>query len=128
MVTRLRRLQDRPPWRRFPLLSQPAHLLAGDEHLFALRAGGRGAVEHRGCLHGAGTDAVAADALGDEVERDRAREQRNRRLGRTVDITVGRWPQRRARRDVDDAAASARQHRRQKRLDGPVHGFHVEVE
>src|SRR4051812_4190251 len=108
--------------------TQPAHLLAADEFLASIRPSGGGAIEHRRRLHSAGADAVAADALSDEVERNRAREQRNRGLGRTVDITVRRWPQRRARRDVDDAAAVAREHRRQKRLDGPVHGFDVEVE
>src|SRR6185312_11047572 len=48
--------------RDFVCGAQPPHLLARDEHLFALRAAGRGAVEHRGCLHGAGADAVAANA------------------------------------------------------------------
>src|SRR6266567_2893407 len=88
--------------------AEPAHLLAGDEFLASIRASGGRAPEHRRRLDGAGADAVAADALRDEVERNRARQQRNRRFGRTVDITVGRWPQRRARRDVDNAAASAR--------------------
>src|SRR3954451_1962022 len=60
--------------------AEPAHLLAGDEHFLALRPLRGRAVEHRGRLDGARADAVAADALGDEVERDRARQQRHRRL------------------------------------------------
>src|SRR5262245_28982700 len=108
--------------------AQPAHLLAGDE-LFASVGARRGStLQHRGRFHRAGADAVAADALGDEVGSDRAREQRDRGLGCAVDVAVGRRPQRRAGRDVDDAAASACQHRRQERSDGPVHGLDVEVE
>src|SRR6478735_42240 len=53
--------------------AESAHLLARDEHFPALRPLRGGAVEHRGRLDGAGTDRVAADALGNEVERDRAR-------------------------------------------------------
>src|SRR3954471_21442821 len=52
--------------------AQPAHFLARDEHLLALRADDCGAVEHRRRLDGAGADAVAANALRDEVECYRA--------------------------------------------------------
>src|SRR6478736_2313056 len=48
--------------------AEPAHLLAGDEFLASIRACGSRALEHRRRLHGAGADAVAADALRDEIE------------------------------------------------------------
>src|SRR5436305_7001931 len=55
--------------------TEPTHFLAADEFLASIRASGRGAIEHRRRLHGAGADAVAADALSYEVERNRARKQ-----------------------------------------------------
>src|SRR5579871_1423714 len=76
--------------------AEPAHLLARHELFASVGAGGCGAGQHRGRFHRARADAVAADALGDEVGRDRAREQRHRCLRRTVDIAIGRRPQRRA--------------------------------
>src|SRR5579871_3678314 len=76
--------------------AEPAHLLPGDELLLSVRPGRGCALQHRGCFHRARADAVAADALVDEIERDGAREQRHRGLGGAVDIAVRRRPQRRA--------------------------------
>src|SRR4051794_13389116 len=47
--------------------AEPSHRLPADEHFAALRSGGGGAVQHRRRLDGAGADAIAADAPGDEV-------------------------------------------------------------
>src|ERR1700733_7826776 len=43
--------------------AEPTQRLPAHEHLAALRSGGRGAVQHRGRLDGAGADAIASDAL-----------------------------------------------------------------
>ena len=60
---------------------------------------------------------------------DRARQRRDRGLGRAVDVAVGRGLEHAGGgRDVDDRAAAAFQHARQERADGPVHRLDVEVE
>src|SRR5579863_3749222 len=51
---------------------QSSHRLPGDEHVAPAGTGGRGAVQHRGRLDGAGTNAIATDALGDEIGSDGA--------------------------------------------------------
>src|SRR5262249_40170085 len=60
--------------------AQPAHLLSRDELFASVGACRGGALQHRGCLHRARADAVAADSLRDEVQRNCAGEQRDRRL------------------------------------------------
>ena len=94
--------------------AEPAHRLAADEHVAAAGAERRGAAQHRRRFDGAGADRVAADALGDEIDRDRARQRRDGGLGRAVDVAVGRGLEHAGGRgDVDDRAAAAFQHGRQ---------------
>ena len=81
-----------------------------------------------------GADGVAADALADEVGRDRLGEADHRRLARPVDIAVRDAADRRgARRDVDDGArfpalGRALEHAGQEGADRAVHRLDVEVE
>ena len=85
--------------------------------------------QHRRRLDGAGADAVAAHALGDEVDGDRAGQRRDRGLGRAIDVAVRRGLEHAGGGgDVDDRAAARFQHAGQERADRPVHRFDVEVE
>src|SRR5204863_4136594 len=80
-------------------------------------------------LDGPGTNAVAADALADEVHRHRLGEADHGRLGGAVDVAVGRGlAGSDGGGDVDDGAAALGQHAGQERLDRAVHGLDVEIE
>src|ERR1700688_4856245 len=70
--------------------AEPSHRLPADEHFAPSRTRGGGAVQHRWRFDGAGADAVAANALGDEIGGDRAGQRRHGGLGRAVDVAVGR--------------------------------------
>src|SRR3954447_19377978 len=108
--------------------AEPAHRLAAHEHLATLRSGRGGAVQHGWGLDRTGANAVAANALGNEVRGNRAGQGRDCCLGRAVDITVGGSLENAGSRgDVHDRAASGFEHSRQKRPERPVHRFHVEV-
>ena len=111
-----------------------AHRLSRDElfagffvaaHLFAK---GVQALFQRWALDRAGADAVAADALGNEVDGDRFGETNDGGFGGAVDEASGGADDRRAgRRHVDDRAISAFEHARKGRPDGAKHGLDVEV-
>src|SRR5947199_7958759 len=51
--------------------AEPSHRLPAHEHLAPARPCGSGAVEHRRRLDGAGTDTIAADGPGDEIDSNR---------------------------------------------------------
>src|SRR5579863_8656736 len=122
--------------RDFLRRAEPAHRLAGDEILphRVVRFPGllrrcRNAVFKRRRLDRTRTNRVAANALSDEVGRDRLGQPDHGGLGGAVGITVGYAANRRyRRRDVDDRAGFSGQHSGKKRLDHAMHRFDVEVE
>src|SRR3546814_15695926 len=78
---------------------------------------------------GTEADAVAADALLDEVGRHRLGEADDRRLAGAVDAAVGQAAQRRGDRGhVDERAAAWLQHGRQAGTDHALQRLYVEAE
>ena len=111
-----------------------AHGLARDELLAGffvsadLFAKSLEAIFERGALNGAGADAVAADALGDEVDGDRFRQPDNGGLCGSVDETIGGADDRRSGRGhIDDRAIAAFEHTGKSRLDCAEHGLDVQI-
>src|SRR5438552_6639096 len=110
---------------------QTAHGLAGDEGLaglFIVALLVHAIIEGR-CIDGAGANGVAADALVDEVDRQRLGEADDRGLGGAIDEAVGRALYRGGNRGhVDDRTLAPGQHGGQEGLDHPVMRLGIEIE